>query len=261
MPALRAVFVLIPVAYALQGFACAGEPSSEASPASQNIWRGTLAPPSVWSQLNARRSRDVERLLLILERLPPTSSAAEPGSDDVPGVSELLALDADDEGEIVDAMYSLGEIRAAKAAGPLAERLTFLTIAGNFTFTEPVPTVNHFPAAFALIRIGEPAIRELLKVIEDDDSTEFERRLAVLTLMHVEMTWGYEVEESAAEEALAKERLLLRFQQRTRQASPAVKERYDRTIEWLKDYEEQHKDPRTIPGFLPDATTADAPSE
>ena len=258
MPALRAVFVLIPVAYALQGFACAGEPSSEAPPASQNIWRGTLAPPSVWSQLNARRSRDVERLLLILKQLPPTSSAAEPGSDDVPGVSELLALDADDEGEIVDAMYSLGEIRAAKAAGPLAERLTFLTIAGNFTFTEPVPTVNHFPAAYALIQIGRPAVPDLLRVIERSDSSEFERRLAALTLLRIEVIPSDDFE---TDDVLAKERLLLLFEQRKRRTPPAVKDRYSHLIKWLKDYEEQHKDPRTIPGFLPDATTADAPSE
>lgn len=175
---------MLPV-YCLMAVACAGEPKSESSDDWFRSPVAELRDAEVFPALSGRdegraemaalklveqRQGTIRRLLKILEG-KDRSRRDEPVSDEV--VAEVIEL--------------LGVYRDPRAVDPLISRLTFRPdgYIPEETEDENLP-VLYYPAAAALIKIGQPAVRPLLDVVRRDAADALERNLAAAALLEIE---------------------------------------------------------------------------
>lgn len=155
------------------------------------VLAGAAAPTSTAPTSAAAASGAYLRRLFRLER------ALEKPSAERRALARRLVDEfrrATDEDETIRLASLLGIHRIQEAVEPLAERLTFRTDLLN---DNQIGYWGRYPAAGALIEIGPPADRAMIKVLAERDDPD-SRRLALLVLDRI---LG---EEEAAQAALSR---------------------------------------------------------
>jgi hypothetical protein len=110
----------------------------------------------------------------------------------------LIAILRDDQARQRDpvrvekAIRRLGEMRSVAATEDLIGLLTFGSV---LEMENPDPRVNesgrlisflgHYPAAIALFDIGKPALSALVRVVETNETTALETKIAIHTIMNI----------------------------------------------------------------------------
>jgi hypothetical protein len=121
------------------------------------------------------------------------------------------------------AIYALGGLRASEAVPMLIANLDFR---GDTFLCDALPPFGKFPAAEALVRIGNTAVEPLLQLLEELPEADSEKKtLAARTLLAID---GREVAIARIEARLKarttpeKERRLLRALESTKGESPLL---------------------------------------
>jgi hypothetical protein len=103
---------------------------------------------------------------------------------DLISITEKKDVDKTFGGPYHRAIILLGDLRATEAVGVLSANLTYLP-GGCVIIDEVMETQAYYPCAFALTRIGEPAIPAMIGRITQG-STPLERELAAWVVMEIE---------------------------------------------------------------------------
>lgn len=124
------------------------------------------------------------------------------------------------------AIVVLGELRASRAVGVLAEKLLF--VPDEFVLTERISSQRYFVAAVALVEIGVPAVDEMVAVLRNDRD-EQKRKLAAWVLLEV----------------LGEREAVARLEERMRPGAFG-QERFEEAIAYIVDYEPVFEHPHAI---------------